>query len=220
MTEFWIEEKPLPGIDATVESLRASRWLGDSTLNGPFQASRGFAFTFRRSGIQALLGEEPALRSFVERALAPTVRRRLLGSWARWIKRVPNLFYLNVLVVPPGTSVEPHVDATLREPTGIHDLVPEMVSVAHLVAPPGGQLELARGSRPLASLETRPGRVLHFRGDLIHGVRTVDDNTRISRLSLVCEHYRVPESVSEHFLPLRIHSQRRFQNLVVEPGVR
>ncbi|MEL6340676.1 MAG: hypothetical protein AAFQ65_12265 [Myxococcota bacterium] len=219
MAEFWIEEKPLLGVDGVVESLCASRWLGDSTLNGPFEASRGFAFTFRRSGIKALLGEEPALQGFVERALAPAVRSHLLGRSARWLKRAPNLFYLNVLVVPPGTSVEPHVDATLREPTGIRDLVPEMVSVAHLVTPAGGQLELARGSRPLASLETRRGRVLHFRGDLVHGVRAVDHGTRVSRLSLVCEHYRVPESVSERFLPLRIHSQRRFQNLL-EPGMR
>ncbi|MEM6733118.1 MAG: 2OG-Fe(II) oxygenase, partial [Myxococcota bacterium] len=111
------------------------------------------------------------------------------------------------------------VDATLRESSGVEGLLPQWVSVLHLRAPShGGQLELWRGDQCLASLEPRPGRILHFRGELIHGVREVATDSSRSRLSLVCEQYWISHQALNRIPRYRTHSKAGFHALVTPPG--
>ncbi len=213
MADFWIEPQEFVATDSLAETLLASPLMGSSTLNQAFEASRGFALSFRRDGLGELRRRYPFLASAVERLTASRARRALRTHPFELGK--PNAFYLNALLVPPGASVGRHVDATLRAPSEVPGLLPEWVSVLHLRAPEsGGELELFRGDRLLAVLEARQGRVLHFRGELLHGVRAVDPGTDCARLSLVCENYCVPRAGLRRLDRIRTHSNAGFHSLV------
>lgn len=187
--------------------------MGQSTLNQAFEASRGFALSFRRDGEGELRRRYPFLDDALNRLLNPRIRRALRRHPFELAR--PNAFFLNALVVPATASVGRHVDATLQAPSGVPNLLPEWVSVIHLRAPrAGGELELLRGHQMVALLEPREGRVLHFRGDLLHGVRPVSAQAPVPRLSLVCESYRVPRASLSRLPRIRTHSRAGFHALV------
>lgn len=181
------------------EALRAglldSPLVGPTTLNGPFASSRGFAVTFQEAGVPEVLARWPVLGPHF-RALRGRPAVRALTPWFQRTEALPNAWYLNLLLVGEGGAVGRHVDATLRIPSGVDDLLPLVVSVLYLAVPPaerGGRLRILDRDEVLGVVEPREGRAVHFRGDVPHDVEPLVGlpEGRL-RASLVLEQYHVP----------------------------
>jgi len=162
-------------LEALERGVRASPLVGQSTLMGTFQESRGFAFSFTRAGLPALTSRAPFLAPFLARALDPG-RHRALAPWpARLLPRplpIPNAFYLNALFLSAGAKVSAHVDATLGPRDAPGSCTPVVVAVLYLAVPAGGggRLRLHPSDAPPIDVEPARGALLCFRGDLPHEV--------------------------------------------------
>jgi hypothetical protein len=164
--------------------------LRDSQLAGTFGHTRGFGLIFRAGERDALCDRNPWAAPFVDLALAAAPDDA-------------NAWYLNALLVPAGGAVGPHLDSTLREPSGEDDVIALRVSVLYLTDPdsqgdgdggdePGGRLRLSRDGHVLGEIEPRAGRLVSFDGRLVHEVTARRDTAQGQRLSLVLEHYALP----------------------------
>lgn len=184
------------------DAMLGSPLVGRSTLAGPFQPSRGFAVTFRgERGRRTVESRFPSISPWFHRVLgAPSIKA--LRPW--WLAlqapaRVPNAWYLNVLMVSEGGQVTRHLDTTLREPSGSKTAAPEVVSVLYLSVPSrrGGELELWSGTEEVARVRPRENSAVHFRGDLAHAVRAFEKTPGGVRVSVVIEQYHFePEALA------------------------
>lgn len=208
-----LEERELSSLE---ETLLSSKLVGDSPLTGTFQQSRGFAVVFTREGLGEVRARFPFFQPYLDLVLDDAVRRSLV-SWrerllGQSLPPVPNAFYLNLLLLEPGAAVGPHVDATLRDESGVEEAVPEYVSVLYLRAPKeGGALRLRRGPRHVADILPVRGGLVVFEGTLEHEVLPFesDDESEL-RASLVCEQYALPEEGLERLPRCRVHSRAAF----------
>jgi 2OG-Fe(II) oxygenase superfamily len=201
---------PVDAFVALKTALLESPLVGRSTLAGPFQASRGFAVLFREAGRAEVLRHFPSLTPYFERALGrPAVTA--LTPWWRRPTRLPNAWYLNVLLVSSGGAVSRHVDATLRNVSGDEAAVPELVSVLYLQVPnaAGGELALFDGERWATRLAPRENQRVHFRGDLAHEVRPFEAAGQL-RASLVIEQYHLAEAELARVPHFRLESKAGF----------
>ncbi len=182
---------PAAEFEALRASVMASAFVGSSTLNGPFESSRGFGVTFTQAGIGELTKRFPALAPWLTCTLGTPAIRALTPWWRRVPLRVPNAWYLNLLMVGPGAEVARHIDGTLMGPAGVTDHPPECVSVLYLSVPAatGGMLQLWNGSIPVGLITPKTGEAVHFRGDLAHAVRAFEGPAEARRASLVIEQY-------------------------------
>lgn len=176
-----------------VTGLQQCPLVGENVLSDAFAGTRGFGIKFRHDAIGALRDWLPWTRAYFDLVLRDAVARQFAATDAEHAA-LPNAFYFNALIVPPGAGTDLHVDRTLDAHTPASH-----VSVLYLetVPPPGGQLFLYDGTWPVAIVHPRPGMLVHFRGSLEHGV----SKTQVSsgeRISLVCEQYTLPaESLAE-----------------------
>lgn len=208
--------------DALRTAVLRSPLIGDTQLTGGFAASRGFSLVFRAEGTTEVRARFAALGPYLDALEAGRGLRALRGGPA-WLHTrlpravrdrlwpAPNAFYLNVLVVPGGGGIEPHVDATLRSYTGGYPALPLCVSVLYLAVPPdmdGGQLWLADDEVPIARHTPTEGTWLHFRGDLKHAV--LPHAAAAPRVSLVCEQYHLPPHVRSRVPAFSVHSRAPF----------
>lgn len=186
------------------EAFLGSSLVGGSTLAGPFETSRGFGVTFRDAGRARMLERFPALGPHFDAMLGEPAVRALTPWWRRTLTRVPNCWYLNVLLVSSGGTVARHIDTTLRKPSGVEDSVPEMVSVLYLSIPKakGGELLIWDGPNEVARLAPEENALVHFRGDLAHEVCAFEGAEGL-RASLVIEQY--------HFTPDALARLPEFQ---------
>ena len=202
MRGFWSKRSALPPAEFTAlrETFLASPLVGGSTLAGPFETSRGFGLTFRDQGRARVLERFPALAPHFELVLGAPAIRALTPFWRRTLKRIPNAWYMNVLLVSPGGgTVARHVDATLRKQSQVDTAVPEVVSVLYLRVPSktGGELRLWEGPDEIARLVPEENAILHFRGDLAHEVCAFEAPDGGQRASLVIEQYHFePEALA------------------------
>lgn len=182
---------PAAEFEALRASVMASAFVGSSTLNGPFESSRGFGITFTQAGIAELTKRFPALAPWLTCTLGAPAIRALTPWWRRTPSRLPNAWYLNLLMVGPGAEVARHIDGTLMGPAGVTDHPPECVSVLYLAVPAatGGMLQLWNGSIPVGLITPKTGEAVHFRGDLAHAVRAFEGPAEARRASLVIEQY-------------------------------
>jgi hypothetical protein len=169
-----------PELDALAERCLGSSLVGESTLMGTFEKSQGFGMILTAEGLGQLARGFSYLTPFVDLCFDRARQKRLLPPMMRpMAERLlprPNAFYINVLVLAGGGSVGPHVDATLREPSGTPDAVPDWVSVLYLKVPTGlrgGALCLHGGDYGVTRIKPEPGLFLHFRGELTHEVEAV-----------------------------------------------
>ena len=215
MRAFTTLRHPLP--DDAFQSLRnallSSPLVGASTLAGPFRSSRGFAVIFRRDGLPTLLSRFPQLQPWLDAALGAPSVHALRRWWERPSKRVPNAWYLNVLLVSEGGTVARHVDATLRKPASEPDAIPEVVSVLYLQVPEarGRQLHLWKGSSVAARISPRPNLAVHFRGDLAHEVTAFEGASTSLRASLVIEQYHFDEAALQRLPAFKLDSRAGFE---------
>lgn len=208
------------------DALLASPLVGRSTLAGPFQSSRGFAVIFKRDGRAQLESRFPTLKTWFDVVLGEPSVRALTPWWQRRLERLPNAWYLNVLLVSEGGTVARHVDATLRKPAQEPDAVPELVTVLYLTVPnaPGGALQLWNGSTPVANVTPVANSAVHFRGDLAHAVEAFEGAPGEVRASLVIEQYHFSDEALARLPDFKLESRAGFsaylehhQSLRVEP---
>lgn len=206
-----------PDFEALREALLASPLVGRSTLAGPFQSSRGFAVTFRGdAGRQRVEERFPTLKPWLGSVLGAPATRVMTPFWRRLrpLERVPNAWYLNVLLVSEGGAVARHLDVTLREPAGVETSAPEMVSVLYLTVPAeasGGALMLWSGKKPVAMVSPRENTVLHFRGDLAHAVQAFEGAPSGVRASLVIEQYHFDDEALARLPEFQLDSRAGFE---------
>ncbi len=208
-----ITRQALP--DGDFEALRTalldSPLVGRSTLAGAFQSSRGFAVIFRDEGRQEVTRHFPALSPWLARALGAPAIDALRRWWLPVGGRVPNAWYLNVLLVSRGGGVGRHVDATLRQVSGDTNAVPEVVSVLYLSVPStvGGQLALYEGGALRQRITPRENQAVHFRGDLSHEVQPFDGTDGV-RASLVIEQYHLADQHLANVPDFKLESRAGF----------
>jgi hypothetical protein len=167
--------------------LITSGLVGENPLSKGFAGTLGFGVRFRREALDTLVKLMPWTRAYFDKILDENVVRHFCAG--RSEKSLPNAFFLNALVIPPGRGTSLHVD---HAPDG--RTTPTLVSVLYLqtATSPGGLLYLSEKTWPVGLVNPRPGMIVHFRGDLTHGV----SNTPLSgvvRSSLVCEQYSLTE---------------------------
>ncbi len=194
------------------DAFLGSPLVGGSTLAGPFEASRGFGVTFREAGRARLVERFAALAPHFAAVLGESAVRALTPWWRRKLNRVPNCWYLNVLLVSSGGTVARHIDTTLRKPSGVDDAVPELVSVLYLSIPKarGGELLLWEGPNELARLTPEENALVHFRGDLAHEVCAFEGAEGTLRASLVIEQYHFAPDVLARLPEFQLESRAGF----------
>lgn len=213
-----------PGVQALVQSLRASPLVGESPLGGTFRGSRGFSLIFTEAGRGEVGVRFPALRAFVDEASDVALHRALLPWRARLGRQVPpraNAYYLNLLLLGPGEGVGRHVDATLRDICGDAHAMPARVHVLYLqeTPGPGGDLRLFRHRMPVGVIRPRAGELVVFRGDLAHEVTACPAAALgQARMSLVLEQYCLGPDALARMPRLRVCSQRGFGAYLRSPG--
>jgi hypothetical protein len=158
--------------------------VGENPLSEGFAGTRGFGVKFRREALDTLIKLMPWTRAYFDKILDENVARHFCAGRSE----KPNAFYLNALVIPPGRGTSLHVDKTLDGRTP-----PTVVSVLYLTTTsPGGLLHLTDRNWPVGLVNPRPGMIVHFRGDLAHGVSRTS-LSGVVRSSLVCEQYFLTE---------------------------
>lgn len=228
MREYRRQTSALPSAHFTAlrDALLSSPLVGRSTLAGPFQSSRGFAVIFREEGRDKVLERFPSLKPHFDAVLGAPAVRALTPWWVRQLSRVPNAWYLNVLLVSEGGTVARHVDATLRKPAEETEAIPELVSVLYLSVPNarGGDLQLWNGPTPITRLPPKENALVHFRGDLAHQVNAFEGAAGSVRASLVIEQYHFGAEALARLPEFRLESRAGFsaflshhQSLHVEP---
>jgi len=162
-----------------VKSLRKqvlrSPYFTENTLNRDFVATRGFSIVFRRDGLARVVREHAYLEPYLGRVLREDC----------------NAFYLNPLMLVAGSRVDPHIDRSLQS-FSVHVEPPVVVSVLYAEVPEalrGGALVLTRGRKHVGRIAPIENTLVMFDGDLTHSVERVESEG--SRLSLVCEQYRL-----------------------------
>ncbi|MCE9637228.1 MAG: 2OG-Fe(II) oxygenase [Planctomycetes bacterium] len=157
------------------KQIHSSRFFTVNTLNRDFVGTRGFSIVFRRETVARVAREFPYFARYLDVALTPDC----------------NAFYLNPLHLVGGSRVDPHIDRSLRSYCA-EVAPPVLVSVLYVEVPPamrGGDLVLSRGKKHLGRVTPSENTIVRFDGDLTHSVERVE--TDGSRLSLVCEQYRL-----------------------------
>lgn len=183
---------------AYLKTLRAeilrSRYFTVNTLNKDFVQTRGFSVVFRRDTIDRVTRELPYFAPYLDRALDADC----------------NGFYLNPLQLVAGSRVDPHIDRSLRAYFARIG-TPSFVSVLYVEVPPamqGGELVLRRGPKHLGRIAPKQNTLVTFEGDLMHSVERVQSAG--SRLSLVCEQYRLTPEELERIPEYAVESRARY----------
>jgi hypothetical protein len=197
------------------ERLLSSSFVSKSPLMGTFEGSKGFALVFTERGVSEVLARFPEVGPYLAAARKDAPRKKLAGALARLRHKElprPNAFYLNLLVLEPGDAVGPHVDATLRDPSGDPDAVPTLVSVLYLEVPSaGGELVLADLTRGVYEvLPPARGAMVWFRGDLNHEVRAFEGDAGPLRASLVLEQYALDDEALARMPRFKVQSKAGF----------
>ena len=182
----------------------------------------GFGVTFRAAGRDQVLERFPSLAPWFDLTLGAPAVRALTPWWRRRLERIPNAWYLNVLLVSEGGTVARHVDATLRKPAAADEALPEMVSVLYLAVPParGGELQLWDGPNDLGCISPRANHAVHFRGDLAHEVRAFEAGSGALRASLVIEQYHFEPEALERLPHFQLESRAGFGAFLEHHAVR
>jgi hypothetical protein len=206
---------PTRAFETLRTAILESPLVGRSTLAGPFQSSRGFAVTFHGAAGRAKVEERfPELTPWLVATLGAPATRAMTPFWRRTLERVPNAWYLNVLLVSEGGAVARHLDVTLREPASVETCAPEMVSVLYLSVPSridGGALQLWEGPTPVAMVTPAQNSAVHFRGDLAHAVQAFNGAPEGLRASVVIEQYFFDENVLARLPEFQLDSRAGFK---------
>lgn len=146
---------------------------------------------FTRLHLSAVAAQFPVFMRYLELALQPEC----------------NAFYLNPLLLKPGSRVDPHIDRSLRAYCKTIQ-PPDVVSVLYVSVPSdleGGELVLRSRQRTVGQIKPQANTLLFFQGDLTHSVNAVHKGG--DRLSLVCEQYSLEEKELEAIPGFKLESR-------------
>lgn len=217
MAEYTRAAKALrePEFVALRDALMSSPFVAKSQLNGAFATSRGFGVAFTAAGRAQVEERIPPLAPFFALAIDTLPQTRLQAFWSRRRVPEPNAWYLNLLLVGTAGGVAPHIDATLARAAGVDAATPSVVSVLYLQVPRegrGGELVLARGRALVGVVHPVERTLLHFKGDLEHQVRALEDAPQdAARASLVLEQYHFEPDALARLPAFRLDSRAKFQ---------
>lgn len=181
-----------------------SPWLAATTLNQRFAATWGFSVAFREDGLAEVHRSFPEFVPYLNRVIRPGRE---------------NAFFLNPLVIFQGGGVMPHIDCSLRSYTlPLQPPYPERVSVYYAHVPAGlrgGNLVLTDGrQRVLQEIQPADNVLVEFEGSLMHHVTPFqgegEPRLESSRISLVCEQYRLEAPVLARVPRFHLESTRPF----------
>jgi 2OG-Fe(II) oxygenase superfamily len=178
-------------LDKLHNRILASPYLALNNLNRDFVATKGFSVVFRRSHLSTVAEQFPFFKRYLDIALQPDC----------------NAFYLNPLLLSPGSRVDPHIDRSLRSYCKTIR-PPDMVSVLYVSVPDdleGGELVLRSRQRTVGQIRPQANTLLLFQGDLTHSVNAVKKGG--DRLSLVCEQYNLEEKELEDIPEFKLESR-------------
>jgi hypothetical protein len=171
--------------------INSNSYFAVNNLNRDFVKTKGFSVVFRRDGLPMVEQKFPFFKSYLDIAIQPDC----------------NAFYLNPLLLTEGSRVDPHIDRSLRSYCKTVD-PPFVVSVLYVRVPEnmhGGELVLQSGKRQVGKIVPQANSLVYFQGDLTHAVNPV--KTVGSRLSVVCEQYRLIPSELEDIPRFTVESR-------------
>jgi len=169
----------------------ACPYFTTNNLNTDFIGTRGFSIICHRSHRSEVDRQFPYFGPYLDQALQPDC----------------NAFYLNPLLLQPGSQVNPHIDRSLRSYCKTID-PPSVVSVLYVTVPEdltGGELVLSHQRKRVGQIRPRANTLVIFQGDLTHGVNPVTVGRE--RLSLVCEQYALDEDQLQQIPAFRLESR-------------
>jgi hypothetical protein len=203
---------PRPRFEALRDVLLQSPLVGASTLGGTFLASRGFAVIFREPGRARVVDSFPQLAAHLDATLGAPAIKAMTPWWRPRHERIPNAWYLNVLLVGEGGMVGRHLDVTLRGVAHVDDALPELVSVLYLKVPraQGGDLRLSHANGRTRYVTPSENTLVHFRGDLLHEVCAFYGAPDGLRASLVIEQYHFAPDVLARVPEFQLESRAGF----------
>jgi hypothetical protein len=220
VAEYRRKANALPAAQFTAlrDAVMGSKLVAKSQLNGTFQTSRGFGVAFTHDGRASVIEQLPEVAPFLDLAIDGLAERQLQSLWRRLsgdaaVPR-PNAWYLNLLLVGAAGGVGPHIDATLAGAAGVEGATPRVVSVLYLQVPRcgGGELVLARDKRLKGVIHPTERTLLHFRGDLEHQVRALENpGADAARASLVLEQYHFDAEALARLPAFRLDSRAKFR---------
>ena len=188
---------------ALCQAVVDSPWLAGTTLNMRFASTWGFSVAFRRAGLDRVRKTFPDFIPYLDLVLEDGY----------------NAFFLNPLVIFRGGQVQAHIDCSLRSYTlPLEPPFPGKVSVYYAQIPAqleGGQLLLSdeRG-RQLACVQPVANLLVQFDGELMHQVTPFEGGVCAqldrSRISLVCEHYRLSDALLMRVPDFHLESSKEF----------
>ena len=201
-----------------LQELETTEGIGPNPLGGTFKATQGIGWTLTTPGFGIIQQRLPTIAVLLEAMGLPHGPTPLRSFWQKLRGYKCNAFYLNVLVIPPGKAIAPHIDATLRDKAHNHNLLPTCVSVLWLELPgefDGGQLRLYDQARPITAVAPKVGKIVHFQGHLRHEVTPMKLAHKLQpgparRISLVCERYRLPEALVQKLKPISPPTHKSF----------
>ncbi len=191
-------------LETVRQAVVSSPLLASSTLNARFTGTLGFSIAFRREGLDKMSHHFPAFGPYLEAVLHPR----------------GNAFFLNPLVIHHGHHVAPHIDRSLKSWT-VPDIppFPLKVSVLYVDVPEdlqGGELVLHRLG-PVTTVVPAPNLLVQFHGKLRHEVKAVTSELKDRpRISLVCEHYRLPPELLERVPDFFVRTKRKFDDFLAQ----
>jgi len=184
-----------------------SPWLAGTTLNRRFASTWGFSVAFQRHGLARV--------------------RKTFGEFIPYLDLVIeepyNAFFLNPLVIFRGGQVMPHIDCSIRSYTApLEPPYPGKVSVFYAQVPSdleGGQLLLSSsGHKEIARVQPEQNMLVQFDGELMHQVTPFEGSAQAdlqrSRISLVCEHYVLPDALLARVPDFHLETTRDFQEFL------
>ena len=166
-------------IDKLALALRSNEFVGPSPLGPEFVNTEGFSLVFRRDALAEVISGFPVLEEYLSRVIFDSC----------------NAFYLNPLIMRRSSAVRSHIDCRLIESENIR-VIPNLVSILYVRADPdvkGGNLTFNVENDSVVSLKPNSNDLVYFRGDVVHSVSEIKENT--TRISLVCEQYNLSQDL-------------------------
>lgn len=191
-------------LNEIAEVIMNSGYLAENVLNYRFGTTLGFSLIFKSAMAHKVYEKFSIFKDYIEKIDANAF----------------NVYYLNALVLQENSKVERHIDYSLG-PYGKKLPFPKRVSVLYVSIPEmnGGKLRLLNPLNNVLITEIEPveNKLVFFNGNLKHEVteiESIDSKEHRSRISLVCEQYKLNRSQLSKIPDFTVKSSIPFHNFL------
>ncbi|GIW20999.1 MAG: hypothetical protein KatS3mg068_0006 [Candidatus Sericytochromatia bacterium] len=186
-------------INKLKENILNSPYLTKNHLNYNFNSTLGFSVVFKKNKIDYAISKFPYFDEYIKKIFDKNI----------------SIYYLNPLVIPINGKVGKHIDYSLN--TYCYNInFPKKVSVLYISCKNinGGNLNLIKRNKIIATIEPLENKLVIFKGNLKHEVTKVINLDENYRISLVCEMYNVSDSNLEKIPDFFIRSKASFKTFL------